>query len=152
MLKYPVIRVLYRLSRARRCSENAFGVMTARFQIFRSPMRYDPDDACTIILTAYCLHNMLRSQSMGRAMYTPPSLLDEEDEISGEFHPGEWRAKNTEGMVNFVHQGGKTVMQMKQSHLETDGVIILTLLMQFLGKSEWCSKLIILKTINVCMY
>ncbi|XP_018373565.1 PREDICTED: uncharacterized protein LOC108767925 [Trachymyrmex cornetzi] len=35
----------YRLSRAQRCSENAFSVMAARFQIFRSAMRYDPDDA-----------------------------------------------------------------------------------------------------------
>lgn len=38
-------------------------------------------------------------------MYTPPSFLDEEDEISGK-HPGEWRVKNTEGMVNFVQQNG----------------------------------------------
>ncbi|XP_018313294.1 uncharacterized protein [Mycetomoellerius zeteki] len=96
----------YRLSRARRTSENGFGTMAARFQIFRSPMRYDPDDASKIILTICCLHNMLRSQSVGRAMYTPSSFLDVEDEISGEIRRGEWRAENGRGMVNFAHQGG----------------------------------------------
>lgn len=49
---------------------------------------------------------MLRSQSIGRAMYTPPSFLDGEHEISGEFYRGDWRAENARGMVNLVHQGG----------------------------------------------
>ncbi|XP_052126589.1 uncharacterized protein LOC127750078 [Frankliniella occidentalis] len=51
----------YRLSRARRCSENAFGVMGARFQIFRAPMRYDPDDARNLVMAVVCLHNYLRT-------------------------------------------------------------------------------------------
>ncbi|XP_011687031.1 PREDICTED: putative nuclease HARBI1 [Wasmannia auropunctata] len=96
----------YRLSRARRCSENAFGVMAARFQIFRSAMRYDPDDASKIILSVCCLHNMLRSQSVGRLMYTPPSFLDGEDEISGQIRHGEWRSESAGGMINLTHQGG----------------------------------------------
>lgn len=87
---------------------NAFGVLVARFQIFRSAMRYDPDDACKIILATCCLHNMLRSQSIGQAigqaMYTPPSFLDREDKISGEFYHGDWRAQNTKGMINLAHQ------------------------------------------------
>lgn len=80
--------------------------MAARFQIFRSPIRYDPDDTSKIILAICCLHNMLRSQSVGRAMYTPPSFLDEEDEMCGEIHHGDWRVENVRGMINFVHQGG----------------------------------------------
>ncbi|KAJ8685504.1 hypothetical protein QAD02_021297 [Eretmocerus hayati] len=81
----------YRLSRARRCSENAFGVMGARFQIFRAPMRYDPDDARDVVLAAVCLHNYLRTHSVGRAMYTPSSILDIEDETGGMIHLGEYR-------------------------------------------------------------
>lgn len=38
-------------------------------------------------------------------MYTPPSFLDYEDEMTGEFHPGDWRAENPGGIVHFVHQG-----------------------------------------------
>ncbi|KAK3912146.1 Major inner capsid protein VP2 [Frankliniella fusca] len=94
------------LSRARRCSENAFGVLGARFQIYRAAMRYDPDDAVTIIMATICLHNWLRSQAVGRAMYTPSPFIDFEDELAGEVIEGEWRAETANGIVNFCGQGG----------------------------------------------
>ncbi|KAK3920172.1 Major inner capsid protein VP2, partial [Frankliniella fusca] len=94
------------LSRARRCSENAFGVLGARFQIYRAAMRYDPDDAVTIIVATICLHNWLRSQAVGRAMYTPSPFIDFEDELAGEVIEGEWRAETANGIVNFCGQGG----------------------------------------------
>lgn len=96
----------YRLSRARRCSENAFGVLGARFQIFRSAMRYDPDDASKIILACCCIHNMLRTEAVGRHMYTPPAFIDEEDELMYRFQPGEWRQEPALGIINFRNQGG----------------------------------------------
>lgn len=96
----------YRLSRARRCSENAFGILGARFQIFRSAMRYDPDDATKIILACCCLHNLLRTEVVGRQMYTPPQFLDEEDELIGRFHSGEWRQEPALGIINLNKQGG----------------------------------------------
>ncbi|XP_024870234.1 protein ANTAGONIST OF LIKE HETEROCHROMATIN PROTEIN 1-like [Temnothorax curvispinosus] len=96
----------YRVSRARRCSENAFGVMGSRFQIFRSPMRYDPDDARDIIIAICCLHNMLRTDVIGRAMYTPSSYIDVENEEAGHLCPGDWRNEQARGLVNFRNQGG----------------------------------------------
>ncbi|XP_011698103.1 PREDICTED: putative nuclease HARBI1 [Wasmannia auropunctata] len=96
----------YRLSRARRCSENAFGVLGARFQIFRTAMRYDPDDAIRITMTCCCLHNMLRSQAIGCARYTPPNFLDEEDILTGHMRFGEWRLESTNGLVQLCHHGG----------------------------------------------
>ncbi|XP_018401801.1 PREDICTED: putative nuclease HARBI1 [Cyphomyrmex costatus] len=96
----------YRLSRARRCSENAFGILGARFQIYRSAMRYDPDDAKVIIMATCCLHNMLRSKVVGRAMYTPPSFIDEEDIMSGEIRPGNFREESTNGLINLNNQEG----------------------------------------------
>lgn len=65
--------------------------MASRFQIFRSPMRYDPDDARDIIITVCCLHNMLRTHVIGRAMYTPALYTDKEDELTGNIHFGDWR-------------------------------------------------------------
>lgn len=65
----------YRLSRARRCSENAFGILGARFQIFRAAMRYDPDDATRMILACYCIHNMLQTEVVGRNMYTSSAFF-----------------------------------------------------------------------------
>ena len=79
----------FRLSRARRTSESAFGLIVNRFEIFRSPLRYDPDDSTTIILAACCLHNMLRSDSVGRASYTPSGSIDVEDVIAGTIREGD---------------------------------------------------------------
>lgn len=40
----------YRLSRARRCIENAFGIMAARFRVFLRPIAANPKQAEQIVL------------------------------------------------------------------------------------------------------
>jgi len=47
----------YRLSRARRCIENAFGIMSARFRIFRKPIAAHPKQAEYIVLGEFGLKN-----------------------------------------------------------------------------------------------
>lgn len=89
-----------------RCSENAFGVLGARFQIYRAAIRYDPDDAKKIVTATCCLHNMLRSKVVGRIIYTPPTFIDEEDIISGEIRQGDFRAESANGLINLINQGG----------------------------------------------
>lgn len=54
----------YRLSRARRISENVFGIMVARFRVFRSPMEVQPGKAKDIVLAAAVLHNFLMQHSI----------------------------------------------------------------------------------------
>lgn len=49
----------YRLSRARRLSENAFGILTMRFGVFRTCMRLSPDKATRATLGAIVLHNFM---------------------------------------------------------------------------------------------
>lgn len=80
--------------------------MGARFQIYRAPMRYDPDDTRNVVLATVCLHNYLRTSSVGRAMYTPPNILDREDEVGGTIQLGEYRQEPVNGLVQFVRQGG----------------------------------------------
>ncbi|XP_033212099.1 uncharacterized protein LOC117169709 [Belonocnema kinseyi] len=52
----------YRLSTARRTIENAFGILTARWRIFRRPSDLEVNSVDMIILATICLHNFLRSK------------------------------------------------------------------------------------------
>ena len=51
----------YRLSRARRTVENAFGILSSKFRIFRGSINLSPDKVEKIVLCCVVLHNMLRS-------------------------------------------------------------------------------------------
>ncbi|RLU25466.1 hypothetical protein DMN91_001622 [Ooceraea biroi] len=60
-----------------------------------------------ITMTCCCLHNMLCSQSTGRAMYAPSGFLDEDNNIfTGQIRYGEWREEPANGLVRLCHQGG----------------------------------------------
>ena len=50
----------YRLSRFRRCSENAFGIWVNRFRVFTAKIHLSPEKATAITLASLLLHNMLR--------------------------------------------------------------------------------------------
>lgn len=52
----------YRLCRARRVSENAFGLLSQCFRIFYSPIAVLPDTTDSIVMVTCCLHNMLRDE------------------------------------------------------------------------------------------
>lgn len=73
----------YRLSRARRVVENAFGLIANRFRILRKPIELCPEKT-TVIVSAICvLHNFLLSH--GSKFYAPPGTFDTDN------RPGEWR-------------------------------------------------------------
>jgi hypothetical protein len=50
----------YRLSRARRIVENAFGILSSRFDVLQRPIALSPEKAQTTVLTCCYLHNYLR--------------------------------------------------------------------------------------------
>lgn len=66
----------YRLSRGRRCIENAFGILFNRWGVFQKPLRCKPQDADIIVLACLCLHNfmMTRTQHNVRYTYCPRGL------------------------------------------------------------------------------
>ncbi|KAB0789962.1 hypothetical protein PPYR_15278 [Photinus pyralis] len=53
----------YRLSRARRVVENAFGILTNRFRVLLNIISLDPSKAQTLTLACIVLHNFLRTRS-----------------------------------------------------------------------------------------
>lgn len=78
----------YRLSRARRIAENAFGVLVSRFRIFEKPIPVYPETAVAIIKVACVLHNWLR-KTTSTCIYQ--GCVDEEDFESGTISYGSWR-------------------------------------------------------------
>ena len=55
----------YRLSRARRIVENAFGVLANHFQCILGTMRQQPDTVKSIIAACIYLHNLMRTRYPG---------------------------------------------------------------------------------------
>ena len=82
----------YRLSRFRRCSENAFGIWAKRFQLFANRAALRPGKIEIVVMASLVIHNMLRSIS--KTSYTPIELLDRED-ADGNLVEGSWRNEST---------------------------------------------------------
>ena len=55
----------YRLSRARRVVENAFGILANRFLVFMTPINLAPEKVEITTLACCILHNFLRSKVVG---------------------------------------------------------------------------------------
>lgn len=90
----------YRLSRARRVAENAFGIICSVFRVLRKPMILEPQVAQQVTLAILFLHNFLRNGA-SRAIYNPVGMLDTDCIATNESHPGLWRqAPATGGLLN----------------------------------------------------
>ena len=91
----------YRLSRARRIVENVFGILASRFGIFQRALSFDPDKVTTFVLASCALHNLLRSKTSSRKIYTPEGMFDNDDDL------GKLRTASRDNcFVNFIQQGG----------------------------------------------
>ena len=93
----------YRLSRARRVIENTFGILAARWRIFRRPILADPVNAIAYTKAAIVLHNYLRTHES--LNYCPPGFVDGEDG-SGNLVQGTWRENGPPaGILTISHHG-----------------------------------------------
>lgn len=61
----------YRHSRGRRTTENTFGIMSAYFRVFFSPIAVKPERVDNIIGAACILHNLLRDSRLPAPMESP---------------------------------------------------------------------------------
>ena len=76
----------YRLSRGRRVSENAFGIMAQRWGILLTTMQHNPINVRVIVSACVCLHNLMRM----KYGHLHNGCADSEDE-NHKIIPGSWR-------------------------------------------------------------
>lgn len=79
----------YRLSRARRVVENAFGILSSVFRVLRKPLLIRPERASLIVMACAYLHNFLRQSKTSSNLYCPAGALDTDED--GDVTPGTWR-------------------------------------------------------------
>lgn len=89
----------YRLSRARRVIENAFGILAARWRIFSKPIKASVENAERYTLACIGLHNYLKLTD--NPSYCPSGFVDNYSG-SGEIRLGEWRKIVAEGSGGIV--------------------------------------------------
>ena len=94
----------YRHSRARRTIKNPFGILSAKWRIFRRPIRAGVDTVEKIIKAVVCLHNYLRQTDT--VNYIPAGFVDSENG-DGDIIPGNWR--------NTVQNEGSSLMSLNHS-------------------------------------
>ncbi|CAN7947207.1 unnamed protein product [Ixodes hexagonus] len=81
----------YRLSRARRVVENAFGILAQKWRILRRPFKANDKNINRIVAACVVLHNfMLKQSAVSAASYCPVGLADSED-WQGRVKNGSWR-------------------------------------------------------------
>ncbi|XP_047127600.1 uncharacterized protein LOC124808506 [Hydra vulgaris] len=88
----------YRLSRTRRTIENTFGIMVAKWRVFRRPIKANPENIENIIKAASCLHTYLRIND--GITYVPSGFVDFKTNF-GKVIPGDWCKITVEG--NALH-------------------------------------------------
>lgn len=115
----------YRLSRARRVVENAFGILAARFRIFRQSISVSIDNVDPIVLACCALHNFLRKKSPG---YISEGIVDNEDIDNLTFRQGDWRqngnlASLEETSLRQRNEEGNNVRNAFTNYFNSDGTV-----------------------------
>lgn len=119
----------YRLSRARRTIENVFGILVARFRIFKAPIEAIPEKVVKYVLACVALHNYLRQTNSAR--YTPTAFIDSED-MTGNFKEGEWRNERYQSRNGAI----RPVKRIRNRKYNTSAIDMRNDLVEYLASEE----------------
>jgi hypothetical protein len=119
----------YRLSRARRTIENAFGILCARWRIFYTPIRGKVENVENFVLACLTLHNYLRLTDT--ASYCPFGFIDSYDSTDN-LKEGEWRG------LTMQNDGMLPINRVKGSRYSNDAVEMRNSLRRFVSSEEGC--------------
>ncbi|XP_068759068.1 uncharacterized protein [Montipora capricornis] len=112
----------YRLSRARRVVENAFGILANRFRVFLTTIKLNDEKVVTLILAACCLHNFMVETN--KSAYLSAQEIENTDQHT--ITAGTWRndppltGLSTSSVRNPAHaakQQGKEITEYFMSEL-----------------------------------
>ena len=120
----------YRLSRARRVAENAFGIFAHRFRVFLSTIRLSPEKVTYLILATCCLHNYLIDKH--KHTYTSAADVEQNDCT---FSNGLWREDPS--MVRLNHSTNRNSSQLAKHQR-----ILLTNFFSGCGSVPWQNDMI----------
>ncbi|GAU99242.1 hypothetical protein RvY_10274-1 [Ramazzottius varieornatus] len=119
----------YRLSRAHRVVENAFGILAAKWEIFRGPIALEPQQVIYLTLACCALQNFLITENAKAGdNYISPTLVDSEA-ADGTFLPGSWRKTMPASMIFLRVSGnraGRAAIKTREDsseHFSTHGSI-----------------------------
>ena len=100
----------YRLSRARRVVENAFGILSGRFRVFKAPIALKTETVRAVVKATVCLHNFLIEQN---ATNIDDDLIDREDEQTGVVQSGNWHSTGQDGLQSVKSHSGRAPSDAK---------------------------------------
>ena len=81
----------YRLSRARRVVENAFGILVNRFRILTGRMQLQPNVVCDVVMACCALHNFFRTKAADASTAAEDDLDEDSDLTTVDFVTHETR-------------------------------------------------------------
>ena len=104
----------YRLSRARRTVENAFGILANRWRVFHTSITLQPDNVESVIIAACVLHNLIRNRKLrnraATGSHTDVSLDLEEEELAADLQTNQLMP------LPHVHNRANTKYAINQRH------------------------------------
>jgi hypothetical protein len=104
----------YRLSRARRIVENAFGILAHRFRCLLTTLQQDPTTVCYIVMACVFLHNLLRDRKPKEFR-----LEADQEDAGHNMIPGVWR-KDTplvDGTSDFANYTTSKAVKKQRAYL-----------------------------------